>query len=150
MSLMTTTTRPEGAPTITATVDTSALLDKSTRSQAMRDLITEISDRVGLDPADWPADLQLLAASLTRYSIRNQLLIYMQRPDATLVAGFRDWLGKGRAVRKGERAIWILAPITRRRGTDSDDSDDRSGIAGVRAVPVFDISQTDELDTEEN
>lgn len=45
-----------------------------------------------------------------RYSLRNTLLIAFQCPHATHVAGFRRWLELGRGVRKGEKAIRILAP----------------------------------------
>ncbi len=88
---------------------------------------------------------------LSRYSFGNQLLIAMQRPDATYVAGFRAFLDLNRCVRKGERAIRILAPMsvrtgetaTQRSGIDSDD--DRSRRTVFRAVSVFDVSQTDPL-----
>src|SRR4029077_18835414 len=56
------------------------------------------------------------------YSFRNTLLIMIQRPDATRVAGFRAWQLLGRQVRKGEKAIWILAPMTRKIG-DEDGAD---------------------------
>jgi antirestriction protein ArdC len=46
-----------------------------------------------------------------RYSLGNQLLIAMQAPDATRVAGFRAWLELGYAVRKGESAIKIWMPL---------------------------------------
>jgi antirestriction protein ArdC len=46
-----------------------------------------------------------------RYSLRNQILISMQNPDATHVAGFRAWLDLGYAVGKGEKAIRIWMPI---------------------------------------
>ncbi|MGP0048178.1 MAG: hypothetical protein ACLPZR_04925 [Solirubrobacteraceae bacterium] len=39
------------------------------------------------------------------------MLVAMARPDATFVAGFKAWLGLGYAVRKGERAIAIIAPL---------------------------------------
>ena len=45
------------------------------------------------------------------YSLTNQLLIAMQRPDATRVAGFRAWLKLGYCVQRGERAIRIWVPI---------------------------------------
>ena len=46
------------------------------------------------------------------YSANNCLLIAMQRPDATLVAGYRAWQDKfGRQVRKGERGMRILSPV---------------------------------------
>jgi len=44
------------------------------------------------------------------YSWHNQLLIWVQRPDATLVKGFQGWKELGRYVKKGETGIRILAP----------------------------------------
>ncbi len=47
-----------------------------------------------------------------KYSVNNQMLIYMQKPDATLVAGFNKWRGRfGRNVMKGEKGIKIIAPL---------------------------------------
>lgn len=77
---------------------------------------------------------------LARYSINNQLLIAMQAPHATYIAGFRAFLDLGRCVRKGEKAIRILAPVTAK----DEETGERKPI-GFRAVPVFDASQTDLL-----
>jgi hypothetical protein len=44
------------------------------------------------------------------YSLRNQLLLAMQNPDATRVAGFKAWLALGYCVRRGEKALRIFAP----------------------------------------
>lgn len=49
------------------------------------------------------------------YSMNNQLLIALQKPDATRVAGFGAWLKLGRCVRKGEKAIKIFAPAPQQR-----------------------------------
>ena len=63
--------------------------------------------------------------TIGRYSIFNQLLIADQREDATRVAGYRAWQREGRQVRKGEKAIWVFAPIEElerdRRGRQSYD-----------------------------
>lgn len=84
------------------------------------------------------------------YSWRNSMLIAWQCPDATRVAGFRTWLQLGRHVRKGEKGIMILAPMTfRRRGesegetgeTDEPESNER--VTLFRAVYVFDVTQTE-------
>jgi antirestriction protein ArdC len=70
----------------------------------------------------------------------NCMLIAMQRPDATQVAGFKAWQGLGRQVRKGERSIKIMAPmVVKDRQADDDDATR----VLFRAVPVFDLSQTD-------
>lgn len=78
-----------------------------------------------------------------KYSFSNTLLILAQRPHALRVAGFRTWCGLGRQVRSGEKAIWILAPTTHRRAADADDEEAQVFVTGFRAVPVFDIAQTD-------
>lgn len=58
---------------------------------------------------DWQRMLKV-AAKFHRYSFNNQLMIFLQRPDATLVAGFRRWQELGRFVKKGEKGIAIFAP----------------------------------------
>ena len=78
---------------------------------------------------------------LSRYSVNNQLLIALARPDATFVAGFRSWLELGYQDRKGEKAIWILAPLKikeRDRLSGEETGDTRTLF---RAVPVFDRAQ---------
>lgn len=77
-----------------------------------------------------------------RYSFNNTLLIGAQCPDATRVAGFGAWKRLGRSVRRGERAIWILAPMVGRR-VRTDEGEERRPVFGFRPVAVFDVSQTD-------
>jgi N-terminal domain of anti-restriction factor ArdC len=78
---------------------------------------------------------------LARYSVNNQLLIALARPDATFVAGFRAWLELGYQVGKGEKAIWILAPlkIKERDGVSGEETGETRTL--FRAVPVFDRAQ---------
>ncbi len=80
---------------------------------------------------------------LTRYSMSNQLLIALARPEATFVAGFRAWLELGYCVRKGEKAIRILAPMPVK---PADEDDDERPRVLFRAVSVFDVSQVGPLD----
>lgn len=81
------------------------------------------------------------AARFHRYSLGNQLLVMLQRPDATQVAGFHTWLNLKRPVRKGEKGIRILAPMVRK--ADPDDDDDDSTRIYFKVVSVFDVTQTD-------
>ena len=53
-----------------------------------------------------------MIARFHRYSLHNVLLIALQKPDASHVAGFRTWQKLGRFVRKGEKGIVILAPCS--------------------------------------
>lgn len=81
-------------------------------------------------------------ARFHKYSWHNVALIASQRPTATRVAGFHTWRSLGRFVRKGEKGIAILAPIVRRRETESEGDNART-VFGFRVAHVFDLEQTD-------
>lgn len=88
-------------------------------------------------------------ARFPRYSFNNCLLIAVQKPDATFVAGFQRWKELGRFVRKGEKGIMILAPLLKRSKHEDEAAHERSDeessprIVGFRATYVFDVSQTE-------
>lgn len=83
---------------------------------------------------------------LARYSLHNQLLIAHEAVSRGIspryVAGFRWWAEHGYRVRRGEKAIRILAPIRRRR-RDPEADEDGYVVVGFRGVPVFDVSQVE-------
>ena len=101
-------------------------------------------------------------AKFHNYSFNNTLLIAMQRPDATLVAGFNAWKNKfNRYVKKGEKGIQIIAPAPIKEVEEREKIDKDTGMAVLnengepemerveyvvprfRLTTVFDISQTD-------
>jgi antirestriction protein ArdC len=100
----------------------------------------ERSVRALLSSEGWQAWAQM-RATFHRYSWGNCALIAMQRPDATQVAGFKAWQQLGRQVRKGERSIKIMAPMSVKREDAETGEEER--VVFFRAVPVFDLSQTD-------
>jgi len=78
-----------------------------------------------------------------KYSMLNQLLIYITRPTATYVAGFRVWQKEfKRYVKRGEHGIPILAPIIVKKKKENEE-DDTAYLTGYKAVYVFDIEQTE-------
>ena len=84
------------------------------------------------------------------YSFQNRILIWAQKRDAALVAGFKAWQKMGRYVKKGEKGIAILAPmkIKKKNHDDPDRHGARSGgdeeiLLRFRVVYVWDVSQTD-------
>jgi hypothetical protein len=89
-----------------------------------------------------------------RYSFGNVLLISLQFPDATRVAGFRRWLELGRHVQRGQKGIAILAPVVNRlKVEDEVTGEERTIVSAPRAfrvVYVFYISQTDGDDLPES
>lgn len=83
------------------------------------------------------------------YSFNNTLLILGQKPNATRVAGFNAWRKLDRFVRKGEKGIRILAPMVYKSDAGADvtaSNESTKVIRGFKAVPVFDVSQTDGAD----
>ena len=97
-----------------------------------------------------------------RYSVNNQMLIFMQKPDASLVAGFNKWKDSfGRNVRRGEKGIKIIAPAPYKKKIEKEKLDpdtklpllDENGlpikeekevnVSTFKVVSVFDVSQTE-------
>ncbi|MEK4715817.1 ArdC-like ssDNA-binding domain-containing protein [Sporosarcina sp. FSL K6-5500] len=93
-------------------------------------------------------------ASMRQYSIDNQILVFMQDPKATYVAGFQAWKKHQRFVQKGEKGIQIRAPIFEQhpvldRATKKPLYDEKGNpkmdtvLVRYKWVTVFDIAQTD-------
>lgn len=96
-------------------------------------------------------------AKFHKYSYQNTILIQLQKPDATYVAGYRQWQKKfNRHVKKGEKGIAILAPFTyKKKVTEKEKIENENGELVEREVEktikkiyykpvyVFDISQTE-------
>lgn len=98
-----------------------------------------------------------VASKFPKYSLNNVVMIYSQKPDATMVQGYRSWEEMGRQVQKGESAIKIFAPtFTKMEVTKIDPVSQRpqldnkgkeitekvEKITGFKGVNVFDVSQT--------
>ncbi|MCI2976334.1 MAG: ArdC-like ssDNA-binding domain-containing protein [Ferrimicrobium sp.] len=107
------------------------------------DLLNKLTDGIAnlASSSAW-RDYLRIQSRFHDYSFNNTMLIAQQCPTATKVAGFRTWLGLGRHVMRGEKAIWIVAPLIYRDTTKDDDPESRS-LHGFRYVPVFDIAQTE-------
>src|SRR6056297_673436 len=130
----------------------------STIEAWVQDLVNEVDDAVSSEQFREWLDVQ---SHFHDYSHRNTLLIKLQCPHATRVAGYRTWQNEfDRHVKEGETAIWIWAPIIAKRCPNCGNSPsyhERSDceynetspdswekrLVGFRPAPVFDISQTD-------
>ena len=87
-------------------------------------------------------------ARFHQYSWNNCLLIALQRPGATHVAGFHTWHKFGRFVRKSEKGIEILAPVLVKREIKEEQHSESASkvlqqLVGFRTAFVFDVSQTE-------
>jgi hypothetical protein len=84
-------------------------------------------------------------AKFRNYSFGNIMLIARQKPDATHVAGYRTWTSLGRFVRRGEKGIFILAPMVGNKRNKDDNAEQNADAKGTqrtrygfRGVYVFD------------
>ncbi len=77
------------------------------------------------------------------YSFKNSMLIFQQKPEATLVAGYRLWQKQfDRHVNKGETGIRILVPMKQKKNSSETDDEPQKMPIYFRTASVFDISQT--------
>ncbi|ANJ15486.1 ArdC-like ssDNA-binding domain-containing protein [Lactiplantibacillus plantarum] len=85
-------------------------------------------------------------AKFHHYSARNIDLIYAQNPQATQVAGFKQWQTDfNRTVNRGAKSIRIAAPIIKKLTPAEQkrlDTTDERAIVGYRYLPIFDVAQT--------
>ena len=143
------------------------MADKNTVYMSEKQKVKEITDKLeaGLKELFESEKYKSYLSTMSKfhnYSFNNTLLIAMQKPEATLVAGYQAWQKNfERHVNKGEKAIRILAPAPYKIKEECDKLDPVTGemmfdengmpqkeetevtIPAFRAVSVFDVSQTD-------
>jgi hypothetical protein len=124
--------------------------NKDTRIEDIRREIDAAVD--GLNTGDRWKEFLDVSRRFHSYSLNNQMLILLQKQKATRVAGFHKWKEFGRSVNKGERAIWIYAPMIKKIGVDDANGKPKLGsdgkpvkrdaLIGFKVVPVYDVSST--------
>lgn len=119
--------------------------DRAERREADRQRVEQAARQL-LSSDGWQRWVTIRSRNgLGRYTLNNQLLIALQKPDATYVAGFRAFLKLDRCVRKGETAIRILAPIplpaSDERDAETSEQEERRVL--FRSVAVFDTLSRD-------
>ena len=137
--------------------------ENQTNKERLKEIIDSIETGIKeLFASDKYAQYLQVMSRFHRYSVNNQMLIYLQRPDATLVAGFNKWKDQfERNVMKGEKGIKIIAPTPFKKKIEEQKMDpdtklpllDAEGnpimeekeikIPMFKPVTVFDVSQTD-------
>ena len=137
--------------------------EKQTSKERLKDITDSIERGIqDLFQSDKYAEYLRTMSRFHKYSVNNTMLIYMQKPDATLVAGFNKWRDQfERNVMKGEKGIKIIAPTPFKKKIEQEKRDpdtnlpmlDADGkviteekeikIPTFKPVTVFDVSQTD-------
>ncbi|MCT1884447.1 ArdC-like ssDNA-binding domain-containing protein [Dietzia cinnamea] len=123
---------------------------RAARAEKVEQMHDELSAAVDalMQSGRWLRWLDFLG-SFHRYSFNNTMLIQVQCPHATQVAGFKAWQAKGRQVRKGEKGIRIFGKPFR-LVSETDEATGETTRKAIKCPPpvvsVFDISQTDPIE----
>ena len=139
------------------------MAEKQSSRDRLKEITASIEDGIKvLFQSETYAQYLQTMSRFHHYSVNNQVLIHMQKPDATLVAGFNKWKNQfGRNVIKGEHGIKIIAPTPFKKKIEQEKLDpdtqlpmlDEDGkiiteektiqIPMYKPVTVFDVSQTE-------
>ena len=121
--------------------------DRKSRQEQIREITDRLEEGVKqVFESDKYREMLQCMSKFHHYSLNNCLLIAMQYPSASLVAGYRTWQKEfDRQVRKGEKGIRILAPCRYKVEKDTADDGDKEiiEITGFRVVSVFAYEQTE-------
>ncbi len=105
--------------------------------QTIDSSLSRLSEALAAGRSETVTEYLRAMARFHAYSWFNIMLIFMQRPSATRVAGYKTWKHVGRWVRRGEKGIVILAPMLKK------DEEGDANVFGFKPVRVYDIAQTD-------
>ena len=122
-------------------------MKRKDRNKILLDKLKDLSSDLVTDPDKLKTFADRWRGGFRQYSFYNLLLIAVQRNDATLCAGFKQWNKHKRWVNQGEAALWILAPgfVSSKKNKGNGNGEDEEETKTVKyffSVPVFDISQT--------
>lgn len=118
------------------------------RKKLLLGKLKELSSEIVTNPEKLRKFAERWRGGFRQYSFHNLMLIWCQKSKATMCAGMRQWNLHKRWVKKGEHAIWILAPgfakKTAEKKNDGEDVEEveEKTISFFFPVPVFDYSQT--------
>ena len=118
------------------------------RSEKASDRLKEITDRLEqgvteLFESDRYKEYLRVMAKFHNYSFNNTLLIALQCPGATRLAGFQSWKKFGRHVKKGEKGIKVIAPAPYKKTIEKDGEETVILVPHFKVVSTYDISQTE-------
>jgi len=142
----------EPLPAYSLAVDLLPAVETEVKARRIDEVLKQLKD--GVEGIQDSYQFRLFLTTMSKfhdYSIGNQILIMLQKPDAARVAGFNTWKDLGRWVRKGEKGIAILAPIMPPKPKPEERAQDEAEAATeieprpvfFKVVYVFDVSQTE-------
>jgi hypothetical protein len=117
-------------------------MTKQERKQQLKADLADLERKIITDQAALEAFAERWRSGFRSYTLTNFLLAWGQRPNVSILAGFKQWKDRGRYVKKGERAVWIFAPYLKKIEAEDEDEEEQI-LKGFFPVPVFDVSQTE-------
>ena len=88
-------------------------------------------------------DMLLIFSNISNYSLNNQILIFSQNEDASLVYTYLGWKERGRKIKKNEKGIKIIKPIIGHKKENEDNTNVQNSCIGFQVGYVYDIQQTE-------
>lgn len=140
----------EPLPVYSLAVDLLPAVETEVKARRIDEVLKQLKD--GVEGIQNSYQFRLFLTTMSKfhdYSIGNQILIMIQKPDATRVAGFNTWKDLGRWVRKGEKGIAILAPVMppKQKPEEKKEEEAETEIEPrpvfFKVVYIFDLSQTE-------
>jgi len=142
----------EPLPAYSLAVDLLPAVETEVKAKRIDEVLKQLKD--GVEGIQDSHQFRVFLTTMSRfhdYSIGNQILIMLQKPDAARVAGFNTWKDLGRWVKKGEKGIAILAPVMppkqKAEEREQDETEAETGLEPrpvfFKVVYVFDVSQTE-------
>ncbi len=112
--------------------------------QLAENALDQLADALANGKSETLLNYLAVMARFRRYSWNNLLLIALQRPDASHLAGFHAWRKFNRFVRKGAKGIAIFASMVSKKNVKGEDTEDeQTRLFGFRTAYIFDIADTD-------
>ncbi len=121
--------------------------EKKAWRERMRGLVKQVAGMTPEARATMAAKMPIITCEGHALSVFNQCFLMFQSGSATLtvIGGFRQWKKTGRAVKEGSRSIgYIYVPMVPKQNGKEEEAGEPEDVR-FRLVPVFDVSQTDEL-----
>ena len=140
----------EPLPGYSLAIDLLPAIEIEVKARRIDEVLKQLKD--GVEGIQDSYQFRLFLTTMSKfhdYSIGNQILIMIQKPDATRVAGFNTWKDLGRWVRKGEKGIAILAPVMPPKQKPEEKKAEETEIeieprpVFFKVVYIFDLSQTE-------
>lgn len=119
---------------------------KSEKKQKIQELKNWLANFGEEQQAEKAKELNIKTVNGHLLSIRNQLILFKQNKNVSIVAGFKQWKGAGKQVKKGSKSLMIFVPSVSK--SKDKETQEETEYVNFYPVNVFDISQVENISEE--